>query len=372
MTKKPIYLDYHSTTPLDPRVFDAMKPFFLDKFGNPGSRTHEYGSEAEVAVEDARKDIARLIKADSPKEIIFVSGATEANNIALQGIAKRLAMQDKRHIISSAIEHKSVLDVLTYLKDKEGFEITFLEPDLEGRLDLEKIKNAITEYTGLISIMFANNEIGTINPVAEIGALAAQHNLVFHCDGAQAFGKVPIDVQKMGIHLLSISAHKIYGPKGIGALYIRRQRPRISLDPIIFGGGQERGLRSGTLPPALIIGLTEAAKLAAREMQKEDKRLKTLRDNLLDGLKRQCGEILINGALTNRLSNNLNVSFPGVDSEALMMKLRSNSPFRMAPRVPARIGKADYVLRAMGFDEDRAKSAIRFGLGHSQKQKKSI
>ena len=273
--KKPIYLDYHATTPVDPRVFDVMKKFFLEDFGNPGSNSHEYGDVAAKAVTDARKEIGIAINSLSSSEIIFVSGATEANNLAIHGTAIKLKEAGKTHIITSSIEHKAVLDVTDEL-ERQGFQLTYVNPNPEGVTDPQEIERAITPKTGLISIMHANNEIGIINDVKRIGEIAEKHGVLFHCDAAQSFGKIPIDVQEMNVHLLSISGHKVYGPKGVGALYFRKKNPKVEIEPLLFGGGQERGLRPGTLATPLIAGLAEASRIAREEMASEGKRLQEL------------------------------------------------------------------------------------------------
>jgi len=362
MIKKPIYLDYHATTPIDPRVYEAMQPYFMEHFGNAGSRTHEYGTTAEKAVENARAHVAKLINACSSLEIIFTSGATEANNIAIQGYALEMKEQGKNHIITNSIEHKAVLDVCKDLETR-GFSVTYLVPREDGTLNLDTLEKAITPATGLISIMHANNEIGVINFVKKIGEIAKQHGILFHCDAAQSFGKIAIDVQEMNIHLLSISGHKIYGPKGIGALYLRKQNPQVLLKRIIFGGGQERGYRSGTLAVPLIVGLGKAAQLALKEMKKDINHAASLRERLLAKLKESISNFKINGSMDFRLPNNLNASFLGVDSEALMMNLRSDLAVSNGSACTSTDWKSSYVLRALGIDESRAKSAIRFGLG---------
>ncbi len=362
MIKKPVYLDYHATTPVDPRVFELMKTYFLEDFGNPGSHTHEYGDVAAKAVDDARKEIAAAINSRSLSEVIFVSGATEANNIAIHGTAIKLHESGKSHIITSAIEHKSVLDVNEEL-ERRGFQVTYIQPNSDGITVPQEIEQAITPKTGLISIMHANNEIGTINDIKRIGEIAEKHGILLHCDAAQSFGKIPIDVQGMHIHLLSISAHKIYGPKGIGALYVRKKNPKVEIEPLLFGGGQERELRPGTLATPLIAGLAEASRIAREEMISEGKRLQDLRDRLLNGLKLKCSDVILNGSIENRLPNNLNVSFLGVDAESLMMNLRSEIAVSNGSACTSATWTNSHVLSAMGIDSDRARSAIRFSLG---------
>ena len=360
--KKPIYLDYHATTPVDPCVFGVMKKFFLEDFGNPGSLSHEYGDIAAKAVNEARKEIGIAINALTPSEVIFVSGATEANNLAIHGTALKLKETGKSHIITSSIEHKAVLDVTDEL-EKQGFHVTYIKPNSEGITDPQEIERAITPKTGLISIMHVNNEIGIINDVKCIGEIAEKHDILFHCDAAQSFGKIPIDVQGMHIHMLSISAHKIYGPKGIGALYVRKKNPKVEIEPLLFGGGQERGLRPGTLATPLIAGLAEASRIAREEMVSEGKRLQDLRDRLFNGLRERCTDIVLNGSIENRLPNNLNVSFLGVDAESLMMNLRSEIAVSNGSACTSANWTSSHVLAGMNIDEERARSAIRFSLG---------
>ena len=361
--KTPIYLDYHATTPVRPEVLKAMLPFMAEQFGNPASRTHEYGHEAKVAVDKAREAIALAVGAKSETEIVFVSGATEANNLALRGILKHLAATGRTHMVTTAVEHKSVLDTCAALQRDHGIEVSYLAPRVDGTIDLKMLERAITAKTGLISVMAANNEVGTVYPVAEIGRIAERCGALFHVDASQALGKVPLNVESDGIHLMSLSGHKIYGPKGIGALYVRRRRPRVELQPIITGGGHENGLRSGTLPTPLIVGLGEAARLAALELKKESARLSALRDELLKGLQKACPDMQVNGTLEARLPNNLNVSFSGIDSEALMLSLRDSVAVSNGSACTATDWKSSYVLKAMGLDESRARGAIRFSVG---------
>ncbi len=357
--KLPIYLDNHSTTPCDPRVVEVMLPYFTEKFGNAASRNHSFGWEAEEGVDQARKQIARLIGADA-KEIIFTSGATESDNLALQGI---VAMYREKgdHIITSATEHRAVIDTAKYL-EKKGVNITFLPVDKAGMVNPDEVRNAITDKTILISIMLANNEIGTINPIAAIGKIAKEKGVIFHCDATQGVGKIPVNVQEMGIDLMSFSAHKIYGPKGIGALYVRRRAPRVRLEPMIYGGGHERGMRSGTLPVSLIVGFGKACELCEQEMAIESVRLAKMRDRLQEGIMGAMDEVYLNGHPTERLPGNLNISFAYVEGEALLMgvkeiALSSGSACTSATLEPS------YVLRALGVGSDLAHSSIRFGLG---------
>jgi len=316
--KLPIYLDYQATTPCDPRVVQAMLPYFTEKFGNPHSRNHSYGWESEEAVEKARKQVADLIGADE-KEIIFTSGATESNNLALKGVA-HFYKDRKDHIITAATEHKCVLDSCRHL-ELEGFKVTYLPVQQNGLIDLDQLKAAITDKTSIVSIMSVNNEIGVIQPLAEIGAICRERGVFFHTDAAQAAGKIPLDVNAMKIDLMSISGHKIYGPKGIGALFVRR-KPRVRMEAMIHGGGQERGFRSGTLPTPLIVGLGEACEIAQKEMGAEAERLKGLRDRLFNGLKEKLPDIYLNGDLERRIPGNLNVSFAYVEGEGLMMGIK--------------------------------------------------
>jgi cysteine desulfurase len=362
--KLPIYMDNHATTQVDPRVLEAMLPYFGEKFGNAASRSHSFGWAAEEAVENARAQIASLIGA-APKEIIFTSGATESDNLMLKGVAE--AWRDKgNHIITDCIEHKAVLDVCKRL-ETSGFTVSFLPVQKDGRVDPEAARNAITPKTILITTMYANNEIGVINPIAQIGRIAKEHGILFAVDAAQAVGKVPIDVQKENIDLLAISGHKIYGPKGVGALYVRRHNPRVQLSSVIDGGGHERGLRSGTLNVPGIVGLGKACEIAQKEMPQESQRLAGLRDRLRAGLKSRLEGISINGSLEHRLPNNLNVSFAQVDSEALLMGL-DDVAISTGSACSSATLEPSYVLKALGLEEDLAQSSIRFGLGRFNTQ----
>jgi cysteine desulfurase len=360
--KKPIYLDYHATTPVDPRVFDVMKKFFLEDFGNPGSNSHEYGDIAAKAVSEARKEIGIVINSLAPSEVVFVSGATEANNLAIHGTAIKLKEAGKTHIITSSIEHKAVLDVTDEL-ERQGFQLTYVNPNPEGVTDPQEIERAITPKTGLISIMHANNEIGIINDVKRIGEIAEKHGVLFHCDAAQSFGKIPIDVQEMNVHLLSISGHKVYGPKGVGALYFRKKNPKVEIEPLLFGGGQERGLRPGTLATPLIAGLAEASRIAREEMASEGSRLQELKNYLFNGLIEKCPDIVLNGSIENRLPNNLNVSFLGVQSATLMNSLRGEIAVSNGSACTSENWDSSHVLAGMGINDERIQSAIRFSLG---------
>lgn len=359
--KLPIYLDYHATTPCDPRVVEAMLPCFREKFGNPSSRSHSFGREAEEMVERARGQVADLLGA-TPEEIVFTSCATEANNLALKGAAcARREAGDGNHIISAGIEHKSVLEPLATLEDEE-FRVTWLEVDDKGRVDPTDLANAIDEGTILVSIMTANNEIGTIEPIAELAAIAHEAGAWFHTDAVQAVGKIPFDVDGMDVDLAAISGHKFYGPKGIGALFVRRRARRMKLAPSLCGGGQERGLRSGTHNVPGIVGLGVASEVAGQERVAESARLAVLRDRLQEGLEREIEDLVVNGDVDNRLPHNLSVSVPYVDGEALLLSLddvavSSGSACRSS--APG----GSHVMKAIGRDDDLARSTIRFGLG---------
>jgi cysteine desulfurase len=357
--KLPIYLDNHATTPVDPRVVEAMLPYFTEKFGNAASRNHSFGWTAEEAVENGRAQVARLISA-TPKEIIFTSGATESNNLAIKGVAE-MYREKGNHIITQVTEHKAVLDTCKRL-EKYGYEVTYLPVAKDGRIDLGDLRRAITPKTILISIMYANNEIGVIQPIEEIGKIAKEKGVFFHTDAVQAAGKVPVDVQKENIDLLSISAHKVYGPKGVGALYVRRRNPRVQLASIIDGGGHERGMRSGTLNVPGIVGLGKAVELAQNEMPEESARLRSLRDYLKDGLFAKLDEIYINGSMTHRLPHNLNVSFAYVEGESMLMGINDVAVSSGSACTSATL-EPSYVLKALGVGEDLAHTSIRFGLG---------
>lgn len=354
---RPIYLDFQATTPLDPRVLDKMLFYMTDQYGNPHSRTHAYGWEAESAVEQARKYVAEVIGADA-KDIIYTSGATESNNMCIKGVA-RFHKERKKHIITTQTEHKCVLDSFRKLSE-EGFDVTYLPVQTNGIISLEELEAAIRPDTSLVSIMAVNNETGVIQPIKEIGALVRKHRgCYFHTDAAQAFGKIPLDVEEMNIDLLSISGHKIYGPKGVGAAYVRR-RPRVRLEPILSGGGQERGLRSGTVPSNLVIGLGEAARLAKIEMSSDTERIKKLSDRLVQGMSK-VDHVIRNGD-PNGYPGCVNLSFAYVEGESLLMALKdialsSGSACTSASLEPS------YVLRALGAAEDLAHSSLRFGIG---------
>jgi len=353
-----VYLDHHATTPLDPRVLAAMMPYFIEKFGNAASRSHRFGWEAEQAVETARRQVARLIGA-SPREIVFTSGATESDNLAIKGLAEASTGQGD-HIVTCLIEHKAVLDVCRTLEQR-GVRITRLPVSPEGLVDPAAVAAAIEPGTILVSIMYANNEVGTLQPVAEIGRMCRQRGVPFHSDAAQAVGKVPVNVESGNIDLLSISAHKIYGPKGVGALYLRRGA-RLRLAPQIHGGGHERGLRSGTLNVPGIVGLGEACAICAREMADEGARVARLRDRLRAQLVAGLDRVGVNGSMEHRLPHNLNVSFEGVEAEALMMGMPELAVSSGSACTSASI-EPSYVLKAMGVPDARARTSLRFGLG---------
>jgi len=356
--QRPIYLDYQATTPCDPRVVEAMLPYFTEKFGNPHSRNHAYGWEAEEAVEQAREQVAAIIGAD-PKEIIFTSGATESNNLAIKGVAN-FYRDKKDHIITVVTEHKCVLDSCRHL-EQEGFKVTYLPVHKNGLIDLAQLEAAITDRTALVSVMAVNNEIGVIQPLAEIGAICRKHHVFFHTDAAQGVGKMPLDVNAMNIDLMSISGHKIYGPKGIGALFVRR-RPRVRLQAIINGGGQERGMRSGTLPTPMIVGLGEACRIAQAEMGVENERMHALRDRLLTGINARLPECYVNGDLEQRVPGNLNISFAFVEGEGLMMGVKDIAVSSGSACTSASL-EPSYVLRALGLDAEMAHTSLRLGFG---------
>jgi cysteine desulfurase len=357
--KLPIYMDNHATTPVDPRVVEAMLPYFTEKFGNAASRNHSFGWVAEEAVENARAQIARLINA-APKEIIFTSGATESNNLVLKGVAEKYREKGNR-IITAVTEHKSVLDAAKRL-ETQGCEVTYLPVGADGLIRLDELRRAITPRTILISIMYANNEIGVIQPIAEIGKIAREAGVFFHTDAVQAAGKISVDVERDHVDLLSISAHKFYGPKGCGALYVRRRDPRVQLVAQIDGGGHERGLRSGTLNVPGIVGFGKAAELATAEMPAESRRLAALRDRLKDLILTKLDDVRVNGSLAARLPHNLNLSFAGVDGESLLMGMNDVAISSGSACTSARV-EPSYVLRALGVPEELAHSSIRFGLG---------
>jgi cysteine desulfurase len=360
MVKTPIYMDNHATTPCDPRVIDAMLPFFTTKFGKAASRNHSFGWEAEEAVDKARNQIASIINAKS-KEIIFTSGATESDNLAIKGVVE-FYKEKGNHIITCVTEHKAVLDSCRALERQGKATVTYLPVDKHGMVDPDAVRKAITDKTVLITIMYANNEIGTIHPIREIGKIAKEKEIIFHCDAVQAVGKIPVDVEKDGIDLLAMSGHKIYGPKGVGALYVRAKGPRVRLSPIIDGGGHERGMRSGTLNVTGIVGFGAACEIAARELPEETRFLTDLRNRLQADLFERLDEIYLNGHPTERLPGNLNVSFAYVEGESLLMGINDVAVSSGSACTSATL-EPSYVIRALGVNEELAHSSIRFGLG---------
>jgi len=357
--KTPVYLDYQATTPLDPRVFEVMTPYFMEKFGNPHSRSHAYGWEAEAAVEEARKSVATLIGA-TEKEMIFTSGATESNNLALKGVMHFYG-KEKPHLVTVVTEHKCVLDTARHL-EQEGFKVTYLPVEPNGIIDLKKLEAAVTDKTAIVSVMAVNNEIGVIQPLKEIGEICRAKGAFFHTDAAQAFGKIPLNVDEMKIDLMSISGHKIYGPKGIGALYVRRKNPRVRIEAMIDGGGQERGMRSGTLPTPLIVGLGEAAKIAAKEMASENERLWKLANKFKSELRKSIKDIFINGDEEKRIPGNINFSFAYIEGESMIMAIKDLAVSSGSACTSASL-EPSYVLKALGLDEEMAHTSIRFGFG---------
>ena len=357
--KLPIYMDNHATTPVDPRVLDAMLPYFTEKFGNAASRNHEFGWKAEEAVENARGQIARLINA-TPREIVFTSGATESNNLAIKGVAEKYGDKGRR-IVTQVTEHRAVLDVCRHL-EKSGWEVTYLPVDRGGRIDPGELRRAITPKTALATIMYANNEIGVVQPIEEIGKITREMGVLLHVDAAQAVGKIPVDVEKDGIDLLSISAHKIYGPKGVGALYVRRKNPRVELAAMMDGGGHERGMRSGTLNVPGIVGFGKACEICQKEMTTESERLRGLRDRLKDAIASGLAGTTINGSMAHRLPHNINISFAQVDGESLLMGITDVAVSSGSACTSASL-EPSYVLKALGVPDELAHSSIRFGLG---------
>jgi cysteine desulfurase len=360
MIKTAIYLDNHATTPVDPRVLAAMLPYFTEQFGNASSKNHAFGWEAEAAVDSAREQVAKLIGAGSPREIVFTSGATESDNLAIKGVAQAYRERGN-HIVTCATEHKAVLDSCKAL-EKQGFKVTYLRVQTNGLLDLQRLEESLTDETILVSIMAANNEIGTIQPVEQIGRLTRKKGILFHTDATQAVGKIPINVDKMAIDLLSLTAHKIYGPKGVGALYVRGEKPRVKLMPMLDGGGHERGMRSGTLNVPGIVGLGIACELGQKEMGGEAERLMGLRERLRTGLVQQLEDVYINGDPVRRLPGNLNMSFAYIDGESLMMGLKEIAVSTGSACTSASL-ESSHVLKALGLDDSLAHASIRFGVG---------
>ncbi|WP_175856628.1 IscS subfamily cysteine desulfurase [Burkholderia anthina] len=357
MQSRPIYMDYSATTPVDPRVVEKMVPFLHEQFGNPASRSHSYGWDAEHAVEEARAHVAALLGAD-PREIVWTSGATEGNNLAIKGAAHFYRGKGK-HVVTVKTEHKAVLDTCREL-ERHGFEVTYLDVREDGLVDLDTLQQALRADTILVSVMLANNETGVIQPVTEIGALCRARGIVFHCDAVQAAGKIPVDVNALNVDLLTVTAHKVYGPKGIGALYVRR-KPRVRIEAQMHGGGHERGMRSGTLPTHQIVGMGEAFRLAKEEMEEESRRVGALRDRLLAGLS-TLDEVYVNGDLARRIPHNLNVSFNFVEGESLIMGIKGVAVSSGSACTSASL-EPSYVLRALGRSDELAHSSIRFTLG---------
>jgi cysteine desulfurase len=362
--KLPIYLDNHATTPMDPRVLEAMLPYFTGKFGNAASRNHQFGWEAEAAVETAREQIAKLIGATA-KEIIFTSGATESNNLAIKGVAE-MYREKGNHIITSVTEHKAVLDTCKRL-EKYGYKVTYLPVGADGLISLDELKAAITDKTILVTIMAANNEIGVLQPIDAIGAICKEKGVLFHSDAVQAAGKVPLDVNRSNISIMSLTAHKMYGPKGVGALYVRRKNPRVQLSAILDGGGHERGMRSGTLNVPGIVGFGKAAEIAMNEMAEESKRLTLLRDRLKDKFLSNLDEVHVNGTMEHHLPGNLNISFVYVEGESLLMGINDIAVSSGSACTSATL-EPSYVLKALGLGDDVAHSSIRFGIGRFNTQ----
>lgn len=356
---RPIYLDNNATTAVDPSVLEAMLPYFTKMYGNAASRNHAYGWEAEQAVETAREQIAQGIGATA-KEIIFTSGATESNNLALKGVAEMYTAQGK-HLITSVTEHKCILDTCRYLEQK-GHEVTYLPVNKDGLVEVEALEASIRPDTILVSIMTANNEIGVLQPIAEIGKICTEHGVIFHTDAAQAYGKVSLDVDKMNIHLLSLSGHKFHAPKGIGALYVRRKNPRVQLAPQMHGGGHERGLRSGTLAVPSIVGMGKAAEICLANMVQENMQTKALRNYLWQEVQKRIPEVSLNGSLENRLANNLNLSFSFVEGESLLMGMHDTVALSSGSACTSASLEASHVLKALGLSDEQARSSIRFGI----------
>ncbi len=359
MVKLPIYMDNHATTPLDPRVLEAMMPYLTDKFGNAASRNHQFGWDAEEAVEEGRKQIAALIGADS-REIVITSGATESDNLAVKGAAW-MYREKGDHIITAVTEHKAILDTCKHL-EKDGFRVTFLPVTDKGFVDLDDLKRAITDKTILISIMTANNEVGVIQDIKEIGRIARERGVLFHTDAVQAAGKIPFNVNDMNVDIASLSAHKMYGPKGVGALYVRRRNPRVLLTPLIDGGGHERGMRSGTLNVPGIVGFGKAAQIARENLPQEMAEMMRLRERLRLTFERELDEIYLNGDLEKRLPGNLNLSFAYVEGESLLMGINDIAVSSGSACTSASL-EPSYVLKALGVGEDLAHTSIRFGIG---------
>jgi cysteine desulfurase len=358
--KLPIFMDSQSTTPVDPRVLEAMLPYFTEKFGHPASRNHPFGWEAEGGVDLAREQIAKLIGARDPKEVIFTSGGTEAINLALKGVVE-MYREKGNHIVTTTIEQRATLDVCKRL-ERQGVEVTYVPVGRDGLVDVEAVRAALTDKTILISVMFANNEIGTIQPVAALGKLAKEKGVLFHTDATQAVGKVPVDVEGMGVDLLSATAHMLYGPKGVGALYVRRKSPRVRIAPMVDGGGHERGMRSGTVPVPLVVGFGRAAEICREVMADESRRLAALRDRLQEHILAKVDEAYVNGHPTLRLPHNLNISFAYVEGESVLMGLNKEAALASGSACTSATLEPSYVISALGVDSELAHSSIRFGL----------
>ncbi|HEV8438396.1 MAG TPA: IscS subfamily cysteine desulfurase [Methylomirabilota bacterium] len=358
--KLPIFMDSQSTTPTDPRVVESMMPYFTEKFGHPASRNHPFGWEAEAAVDRAREQVAKLIGARDPKEVVFTSGGTESINLAIKGAAE-MYREKGNHIVTTAIDQRATLDVAKRL-ERQGFEVTYVPVGPDGLVDVEEIRKALTPKTIVISVMVANNEIGSIQPVAEIGKLAKEKGIVFHADATQAAGKIPVDVEAMGIDLLSATAHLMYGPKGIGCLYVRRKNPRVRIAPMMDGGGHERGMRSGTVAVPLVVGFGKAAELCREGMAEESKRLAFLRDRLQDQILSKVDEAYLNGHPERRLPHNLNISFAYVEGESVLMGLNKEVALSSGSACTSATLEPSYVISALGVDSELAHSSIRFGL----------
>jgi len=358
--KLPIFMDSQSTTPVDPRVLEAMIPYFTEKFGHPASRNHPFGWEAEGGVDVAREQIAKLIGARDPKEIVFTSGGTEAINLALKGVVE-MYREKGNHIVTTTIEQRATLDVCKRL-ERQGVEVTCVSVGRDGLVDVEAVRAALTDKTILISIMFANNEIGTIQSMAELGKLAKEKGIIFHTDATQAVGKIPVDVEAMGVDLLSATAHMLYGPKGVGALYVRRKSPRVRIAPMVDGGGHERGMRSGTVPVPLVVGFGKAAEISREVMAEEGKRLAALRDRLQEQILAEVDEAYVNGHPERRLPHNLNISFAYVEGESVLMGLNKEAALASGSACTSATLEPSYVISALGVDSELAHSSIRFGL----------
>ncbi len=358
--KFPIFMDSQSTTPVDPRVLEVMLPYFTEKFGHPASRNHPFGWEAEAALEKAREQVAKLIGARDPKEIVFTSGGTESINLAMKGVAE-MYREKGNHIVTTAIDQRATLDVSKRL-ERQGFEVTYVSVGHDGRVDPEEIRKALTPKTILISVMFANNEIGTIQPIEEIARLAKEKGIIFHTDATQAAGKVPVDVESMGIDLLSATAHLMYGPKGVGCLYVRRKNPRVRIAPMMDGGGHERGMRSGTVPVPLCVGFGKAAEICRETMAEEFRHLAGLRDRLQDLILSKVEEAYLNGHPSSRLPHNLNISFAYVEGESVLMGLNKEVALSSGSACTSATLEPSYVISALGVDSELAHSSIRFGL----------